>query len=173
MKKLIRLTESDLHRIVKESVNRVLREGKYRSGYIPRDGMTGGAYYSYEIDGETVFPYEDYIEWLFENYLIDKESESMGPECEAVKKYFKEHEDELVLYATYNSGEDESTNSSWSEVEPDSDCLEIANKCIQNCPFLNDEAKEDCIRWNKEFFNDEGTEYKTYTWEELDYDELY
>ena len=28
-KKLIRLTESDLHRIVKESVNRVLREGEY------------------------------------------------------------------------------------------------------------------------------------------------
>jgi hypothetical protein len=29
MKKLIRLTESDLHRIVKESVNRILREAKY------------------------------------------------------------------------------------------------------------------------------------------------
>lgn len=28
-KKLIRLTESDLHKIVKESVNRVLREDKY------------------------------------------------------------------------------------------------------------------------------------------------
>ena len=28
-KKRIRLTESDLHRIVKESVKRVLREGKY------------------------------------------------------------------------------------------------------------------------------------------------
>jgi hypothetical protein len=29
-KKLIRLTESDLHRIVKESVNRVLKEGERR-----------------------------------------------------------------------------------------------------------------------------------------------
>ena len=28
-KKLIRLTESDLHRIVKESVNRILKEGEY------------------------------------------------------------------------------------------------------------------------------------------------
>jgi hypothetical protein len=28
-KKLIRLTESDLHRIVKESVNRILREASY------------------------------------------------------------------------------------------------------------------------------------------------
>ena len=32
-KKLIRLTESDLHRIVKESLNRVLKESKYEDGY--------------------------------------------------------------------------------------------------------------------------------------------
>lgn len=32
-KKLIRLTESDLHKIVKESVNRVLKESKYEDGY--------------------------------------------------------------------------------------------------------------------------------------------
>ena len=32
-RKLIRLTESDLHRIVKESVNRVLNESKYEAGY--------------------------------------------------------------------------------------------------------------------------------------------
>ena len=29
MKRIIRLTESDLHKIVKETLNRVLREGKY------------------------------------------------------------------------------------------------------------------------------------------------
>ena len=32
-KKLIRLTENDLHNIVKESVNRVLKEGKIGSAY--------------------------------------------------------------------------------------------------------------------------------------------
>lgn len=32
-KKLIRLTEQDLHKIVKESVNRVLNESKYEEGY--------------------------------------------------------------------------------------------------------------------------------------------
>jgi hypothetical protein len=36
MKKLIRLTESDLHRIVKESVNRILNE-EYKGVYI--DGL--------------------------------------------------------------------------------------------------------------------------------------
>ena len=29
MKRIIRLTESDIHKIVKETLNRVLREGKY------------------------------------------------------------------------------------------------------------------------------------------------
>lgn len=33
MKQIIRLTESDLHNIVKESINRILKEGKY---YNPR-----------------------------------------------------------------------------------------------------------------------------------------
>ena len=33
MKKLIRLTESDLHRIVKESVNRILKEVNYADNY--------------------------------------------------------------------------------------------------------------------------------------------
>ena len=32
-KKLIRLTESDLHRIVKESVNRVIKEAKIDTPY--------------------------------------------------------------------------------------------------------------------------------------------
>ena len=38
-RKLIRLTESDLHRIVKESVNRILKESDYvSSGYADKDG---------------------------------------------------------------------------------------------------------------------------------------
>lgn len=38
-KRIIRLTESDLHRIVKESVNRILKESDYvSSGYADKDG---------------------------------------------------------------------------------------------------------------------------------------
>lgn len=38
-KRIIRLTESDLHRIVKESVNRILKESNYvSSGYADKDG---------------------------------------------------------------------------------------------------------------------------------------
>ena len=41
MKKIVRLTESDLHRIVKESVRRILREDDYR---LPTGGMDVLAY---------------------------------------------------------------------------------------------------------------------------------
>ena len=37
MKKIIRLTESDLHRIVKESVQRILNEDKHKYYYDPND----------------------------------------------------------------------------------------------------------------------------------------
>lgn len=40
-KKIIRLTESDLHRIVKESVNRILKEEEYRT---PTGGIDAYAY---------------------------------------------------------------------------------------------------------------------------------
>jgi hypothetical protein len=52
--KIVRLTESDLHNMIMESVNSILTESPYRDtfgrmhhggGRIPRDGMTGGEYY--------------------------------------------------------------------------------------------------------------------------------
>lgn len=39
MKKTIRLTESDLHKVIKESVKRILKEGKYTNNIVPRQGM--------------------------------------------------------------------------------------------------------------------------------------
>ncbi len=54
MKKLIRLTESDLHRIVKESVKRVLREDTYSYN---GDDYRNSIYdkYSSEINREEIF----------------------------------------------------------------------------------------------------------------------
>ena len=67
--KVIRLTESDLHNMIMESVNSILNESPYRDtfgrthhsgGRIPRDGMTGGEYYSdpftkqYELDPQEI-----------------------------------------------------------------------------------------------------------------------
>lgn len=60
MKKIIRLTENDLHRIVKESVKRILREGKY--------DLPGGEFDSFQCatdmaDDEAQTP-EEYYEKL-------------------------------------------------------------------------------------------------------------
>ena len=44
MKRIVRLTETDLHRIIKESVKRVLREDKYET---PNGGFDS---YAYEYD---------------------------------------------------------------------------------------------------------------------------
>ena len=51
MKKLIRLTESDLHNIIKESVNRVLRENAELDN--------GGPYYLY-VNYDCVGEYDNY-----------------------------------------------------------------------------------------------------------------
>jgi hypothetical protein len=56
MKKVIRLTESDLSRIVKESVKRILREGKYD---LPTGGFNSSAY-SYDQALETASSLEDW-----------------------------------------------------------------------------------------------------------------
>ena len=50
-KKLIRLTESDLHRIVKESVNRVLNEASFRDLIKNRPQKNEKFISDYESDG--------------------------------------------------------------------------------------------------------------------------
>ena len=57
MKKIIRLTESELHSLIANAVKKMVNEA---SGYIPRDGMTGGAW-SYDHDSVQVDIYLDEI----------------------------------------------------------------------------------------------------------------
>jgi hypothetical protein len=74
MKKIVRLTESDLHRIVKESVKRILREGKYdldTGGYDLHASLTDGAF----DDSETL---EDFDEKMKERDYFDKIGASNG-----------------------------------------------------------------------------------------------
>jgi hypothetical protein len=54
MKRIIRLTESDLHRIVKESVNKILKEVKGYT-YDPTDGR----YYDKYGNAEDDYPEEE------------------------------------------------------------------------------------------------------------------
>ena len=60
MKKIIRLTENDLHRIVKESVKRILREGKYD---LPGGDFDSFQYATDMADAEAQTP-EEYDEKL-------------------------------------------------------------------------------------------------------------
>ena len=55
MKKIIRLTESDLHNIIKESVNRILREDVLGNDWHENDDNENSVYNNYE-------PFESQIE---------------------------------------------------------------------------------------------------------------
>lgn len=59
--KIVRLTESDIHNMIMESVQNILKESPYRDsmgrswragGRIPRDGMTGGEWGSSHVSGK-------------------------------------------------------------------------------------------------------------------------
>ena len=101
MKKIIRLTESDLHKIVKESVNRILKEGWTRRGYVPHDGnsMVGGYYGRSEINGE-----KDVMDDLLENIPDITEEE-----WEDFKNYCEQNPNVFVIEAEISSSYDEST----------------------------------------------------------------
>ena len=59
MKKTIRLTESDLHRVIKESVKRVLNEGEYDSIGVPTPHPSGD---TFRKAHNLLYPYNDLIQ---------------------------------------------------------------------------------------------------------------
>lgn len=59
MKKTIRLSESDLHRVIKESVKRVLREGEYDSIGVPTPHPSGDTFRKAQ---KLLYPYNDLIQ---------------------------------------------------------------------------------------------------------------
>lgn len=101
MKKIIRLTESELHDIVKESVTRILNEGWTGRGYVPHDGnrMVGGYYGRSEISGE-----KDVMDDLLEN-IPDISDE----EWEGFKNYCEQNPNVFVIKGEISSSYDEST----------------------------------------------------------------
>ena len=168
-KNVIKLTESDLKDMIVESVMSLIKEYKHTSGYVPHDGngMVGGRYGSTTVNGYCYFPWDEMADILFENYLIPEGSEDEVHQC------LLQHEDEFILEAEYTETEDESTNYYNSEVTPDENCLKAACEAIKklNCPVLDERCKLFIIGQFRQFFDKEGYEYDTYTWEEPDYGE--
>lgn len=100
MKKIIRLTESELHDIVKESVTRILNEGWTGRGYVPHDGngMVGGYYGRSENNGQT-----DVMDKLLENVPISPE------EWDGFCKYCEQNPNVFVINGLISSEYDDST----------------------------------------------------------------
>ena len=79
-KKLIRLTESDLHRIVKESVSRLLKESIDKT-YITYDGIN----LSLSMNGEDMYiEYNENNKWILAGYHANEKlwvvQENLDPE---------------------------------------------------------------------------------------------
>ena len=74
-KKLIRLTESDLHKIVKEAVNRILSEGKPKDMMIGRHKFTG---VRYDGNGNPIYTHPSKLEDPDGGTLSDDDLKGMG-----------------------------------------------------------------------------------------------
>ena len=157
MKKIIKLTESDLHNIVKESVNKILNEGWVR-GYTPNDGnyMVGGEYGSCEFYGSTDVM-EEFLERVFENTTEDEVSEE---EWKKLRDYCEQNPNVFIIEAVFISSYDESTgygtaNSPFTNLESTSgekEALEyvakypnqrVAQVAVQILKSILDKLEED------------------------------
>ena len=145
-KKLIRLTESDLHNIVMESVNRILKEGHVSN---EGNGMVGGYYGSSYGNCYTYFPWESIPEVLSKDGLIPKDSE------DELYDYLSQYEDDFRLNGEWEYSWDESTNYSGSEVYPEENGLKNVIDFVRtlNHPLLTDECKEAIIKYFTDWYN--------------------
>lgn len=103
MKKLIRLTEGDLHKIIKESVKKIINEGWTGRGYVPSNGnhMVGGNYGRDEITVE-----KDIMDEFLDSLQYDEISEEEFKEFE---NYCKQNPNVFIVEAIISSSYDEST----------------------------------------------------------------
>jgi len=101
MKTLIRLTESELHSVIKNAVNRVLNERLGTNGYVPSDGnsMTGGAYGSDSYKTSI-----NVLDRILEN--LPQEIDEL--EWEDFKHYCEQNEHVFSLQVSINSSYDDS-----------------------------------------------------------------
>lgn len=99
-RKTIRLTESELRRIIKSSISNVLSEGWDYQGRVSNDGnyMVGGTYGWRDVTSE-----KDILEDLLEEIDIDEDKFSMFEE------YCNKNPNIFIIAATINISYDEST----------------------------------------------------------------
>ena len=145
-KRQVKVSEEQLHNIIKESVNRILKEG-----YVSNEGngMVGGYYGSSYGNCHTYFPWESIPEVLSKDGLIPKDSE------DELYDYLSQYEDEFRLNGEWEYSWDESTNYSGSEVYPEENGLKIVIDFVRtfNHPLLTDECKKAIIKYFTDWYN--------------------
>lgn len=111
MKKIIRLTESELHKIVRNSVKRIINEVMYGSGISAGMGgntMTRGGKFGGSSSSETVDLLEPFLQKLADNgygEIVDK----IDPICQNSKSLF---EIEINIDSQYDETTDYGTEDS-------------------------------------------------------------
>jgi len=89
MKKIIRMTESDLHNIVNGSVKKILREWTRSVGYVPNNGnsMVGGYYGGGEcMASKNIF--DDFFDNIPTDMVNDEELDELYAYCSRHKELF-------------------------------------------------------------------------------------
>ena len=89
MKKIIRMTESDLHNIVNGSVKKILREWTRSVGYVPNNGnsMVGGYYGNGECHASKNI-FDDFLDNIPTDMVNDEEWDELYAYCSRHKELF-------------------------------------------------------------------------------------
>ena len=139
-KEIIRLTESDLHNMIMESVKNILKESPYtdvfgrrwsRGGRIPRDGMTGGEWYGEERSGKYNIDVFELVQNLSEDsYVpgIQEELEKIGSEL-----YF-------TVTCWYGADHSVGIKEGYDNIQVDTN---PAVQAIMSCNALSDDQKQE------------------------------
>lgn len=139
-KKVIRITESDIHNMVMESVKNILKESPYRDtfgrrwshgGRIPRDGMTGGEWYGDERSGKYNVDVFELVQYLSEDSYVP-----------GIQEELEKIADGLYFNVTCWYGADHSVGISegYDNVKAD---INPAVQAIMACEALSDGQKQE------------------------------
>jgi len=126
MKKIIRLTEGDLHKIIKESVKRILKEDTWFDNHIADnifDDMVQKGMYRRMNNSS-------YVEWIMDSYGLGENQRNIAEKvAEKLDVYRMQMEDQYGLTEAYEWWDEETYNPNYpgddeEEDDYDSDPLD-------------------------------------------------
>lgn len=139
-KKVIRITESDIHNMVMESVKNILKESPYRDmakrtwgcgGRIPRDGMTGGEWFESPWTSKYMVNISDVVSQLSEESYIS-----------GIQEELEKIETALYFNVKGKYGKDDSVGMKEGFYDVDAD-INPAVQAIMSCDSLSVGQKEE------------------------------